>query len=137
VDSTDIQGRLSMAKHSLLAKICENRESFPPRMIWRKLYITYIYTCKTALYMVTIIKYKPSHLQYKIKLKISDFKKGEWLIPIMNHYRGSWYVQELKQIFKLFLFIRVFEYYNRVFRCITIIVNWYFWSNSDIIIIIL
>jgi len=33
VDGTDIRGKFSMAKHLWLAKIRENRESFPSRMI--------------------------------------------------------------------------------------------------------
>jgi len=34
VASADIQGKFSMVKHLQSTKICENRESFSPRMIW-------------------------------------------------------------------------------------------------------
>jgi len=33
MDGTDVQGKFSMVKHSWLAKICGNHESFPPGMI--------------------------------------------------------------------------------------------------------
>jgi len=32
VDGADSKGKISMVKHSQLAKIRENRESFPPQM---------------------------------------------------------------------------------------------------------